>query len=296
QCPGWEEGEILKMTGIEIRNWIAPGEDIISLSEKAVKTVLARNHLSLNDLSLIIVTSGTPGTITPSLATRIQHTLIPEGKHALFCPAFDINAACSGYLYALQSAWDFLNTRPDGIILVVTAEVLSPLVDLTDKSTSPIFGDAATATIVTGSESPLKGKARVYRPVTAAAGEDGTILTVPADTSRTIFMNGPKVYLEAVHSMITLLAKVCTENGIQVEDLDLIVPHQANQRIINAVKQRLKLPEGRVYSQIRNRGNTSSCTIPLCLESIMKESTTGLLGLTAFGGGFTSAGGLVEII
>jgi 2-oxoisovalerate dehydrogenase E1 component len=284
------------MTGIESRNWIAEGEDIISLSEKAVKTVLSRNNLKLEDLSLILVTSGTPGTITPSLATRIQHTLIPEGKHGLFCPAFDINAACSGYLYALQSAWDFLNTRPDGIILVVTAEVLSPLVDRSDKSTSPIFGDAATATIVTGSQSPLQGKARVFRPVTSAAGEAGTILTVPADSNQTIFMNGPKVYLEAVHSMITLLENACDEGGFALDELDLIVPHQANQRIINAVKQRLKLPEEQVYSQIKNRGNTSSCTIPLCLESILQGSTKGLLGLTAFGGGFTSAGGLVEIV
>ncbi|MBF9015782.1 MULTISPECIES: thiamine pyrophosphate-dependent enzyme [unclassified Oceanispirochaeta] len=296
-CPGWEEGEILKMTGIESRNWIAEGEDIISLSEKAAKTVLERNNLGLDDLSLIIVSSGTPGQLTPSLAARIQHTLRPEGKRGIYCPAFDINAACSGYLYALQSAWDFLNSRPDGVILVITAEVLSPLVDPADKSTSPIFGDAATASIITGSESPLKGKARVYRPVTAAAGEPGKILTVPADPAQKIFMHGPKVYLEAVHNMIALLNDACVQDDIKVEDLDLIVPHQANQRIINAVKQRLKLPDDQVYSQIRHRGNTSSCTIPLCLESLFKESRGGqTFGLTAFGGGFTSAGALVEIL
>lgn len=297
KCPGWEEGEILKMTGIESRNWIGEGEDIISLSEKAVKTVLERNKLSLHDLSLILVSSGTPGQLTPSLAARIQSTLIPKGKRAIFCPAFDINAACSGYLYALQSAYDFLNSRPDGIILLVTAEVLSPLVDLSDKSTSPIFGDAATATIITGSENPLKGKARVYRPVTAAAGEPGDILTVPADPAQKIFMHGPKVYLEAVHNMITLLNDACIQDGMKVENLDLIVPHQANQRIINAVQKRLKLPDDQVYSQIRYRGNTSSCTIPLCLESLFEESRGGqVLGLTAFGGGFTSAGSLVEIL
>jgi len=296
-CPGWEEGEIFKMTGIESRNWISKGEDIISLSEKAVKGVLERNHLGLDDLSLILVTSGTPGQITPSLATRIQYTLMPEGKRGIHCPAFDINAACSGYLYALQSAWDFLNSRPDGIILLVTAEVLSPLVDMKDKSTAPIFGDAATATLITGPESKLKGKARVFRPVTAAAGEPGTILTVPGDPSETIYMHGPKVYLEAVQSMISLLEDACGESGLSLDDVDLIVPHQANQRIINAVRQRLKLPEEKVYSQIKDRGNTSSCTIPLCLESLFKEPGKGrVMGLTAFGGGFTSAGGLIEIV
>jgi len=296
-CPGWEEGEIFKMTGIESRNWISEGEDIISLSEKAVKSVLNRNKLGLEDLSLILVTSGTPGQLTPSLATRIQYTLMPDGKRGIHCPAFDINAACSGYLYALQSAWDFLNSRPDGVILVVTAEVLSPLVDMKDKSTAPIFGDAATATLITGPENKLQGKARVFRPVTAASGEPGTILTVPGDPSETIFMHGPKVYLEAVQSMIALLDDACRESGVSLADLDLIVPHQANQRILNAVRQRLKLSEEKVYSQIINRGNTSSCTIPLCLESLFKESGAGrILGLTAFGGGFTSAGGLIEII
>ncbi|MDC7234853.1 MAG: thiamine pyrophosphate-dependent enzyme [Spirochaetales bacterium] len=296
-CPGWEEGEIFKMTGIESRNWIGEGEDIISLSEKAVKTVLDRNQLDLDDLSLILVTSGTPGQLTPSLAARIQYTLMPEGKRSNHCPAFDINAACSGYLYGLQNAWDFLNSRPEGTVLLVTAEVLSPLVDKADKSTSPIFGDAATATLITGSVNPLKGKARVYRPVTAAAGEPGTILTVPADPAQTIYMHGPKVYLEAVQSMISLLGDACEQDGIKLKDLDLIIPHQANQRIINAVKQRLKLPEEQVYSQIRYRGNTSSCTIPLCLESLFKESRGGqTFGLTAFGGGFTSAGGLVEVL
>jgi len=296
-CPGWEEGEIFKMTGIEKRHWVAEGEDIISLSSKAARTVLDRNGLTLKDLSLILVTSGTPGQITPSLAARVQYTLMPEGKREISCPAFDINAACSGYLYGLQTAWDFLNTRPDGLILLITAEVLSPLVDLSDKSTSPIFGDAATATLLAGSEHPMKGKARIFRPVAAAAGEPGNILTVPADPAQKVFMHGPKVYLEAVQSMITLLQEACSQDEKNLDDLSLIVPHQANQRIINAVRQRLKLPEEKVYSQIRYRGNTSSCTIPFCLETLLAESRSGeLLGMTAFGGGFTSAGGLLEVL
>ncbi|MDC7242128.1 MAG: thiamine pyrophosphate-dependent enzyme, partial [Spirochaetales bacterium] len=217
-CPGWEEGEIFKMTGIETRNWVAEGEDIMTLSESAVKTVLDRNGLTLDDLSLILVTTGTPGIQTPSLAARIQYTLMPEGKRSIHCPAFDINAACSGYLYGLQSAYDFLTGQPEGLVLLVTAEVLSPLVDLTDKSTSPIFGDAATATLITGSASSLKGKAKVHRPVTGAAGEPGTILTVPADPAQKIFMHGPKVYLEAVQDMITLLGDACAQDGIKVEE------------------------------------------------------------------------------
>ncbi len=300
-CPGWEEGEILKMTGIERRNWIGEGEDILTLSSKAARTVLERNGLTLEDLSLLLVTTGTPGQITPSLAARVQYTLMPEGKRSIQCPAFDINAACTGFIYGLQSAYDFLGSRKDGLVMLITAEVLSPLVDPADKSTSPIFGDAATATLIAGSEYELKsgmtGKAVYNRPVTAAAGEPGEILTVPADPDRAIYMHGPKVYLEAVQSMISLLGNACEEGGVDVKDLDLIVPHQANQRIITAVQKRLKLDEGHVYSQIRSMGNTSSCTIPFCLETLFDEKRSGqTLGLTAFGGGFTSGGALVEIL
>ncbi len=298
-CPGWEEGEILKMTGIESRRWINEKEDVLSLAEKASRRVLERSGLGLKDLGLILVSSGTPGQITPSLATRLQYRLMPEGKRDSYCPAFDISAACSGYLYGLQSAWDFLNTKPDALVLLVNAEVLSPLVDKKDKSTAPIFGDAAAATLISGCAHPLgiKGKARVYRPVSAAAGEPGELLTVPSDPAKSIYMHGPKVYLEAIQSMIDRLSEACTQEGQKLEDLDLIVPHQANQRIIKAVRQRLKLPEEQVYSQIRHRGNTSSCTIPLCLENLLTEDRRGqLLGLTAFGGGFTSAGGLLELV
>ena len=110
------------------------------------------------------------------------------------CPAFDINAACSGYLYGLQSAWDFLNTKPDGLVLLVTAEVLSPLVDPADKSTSPIFGDGATASLVAGVNNHMitKAKARIFRPVTAAAGEPGDILTVPAIRLNIFSCTGPR--------------------------------------------------------------------------------------------------------
>ena len=300
-CPGWEEGGIVKMTGIERRNWVGEGEDILSLASDAAKKVLEKNGLGLEDLSLLLVTTGTPGQITPSLATRVQYTLMPEGKRSIQCPAFDINAACSGFIYGLQSAYDFLGSRPDGLVMLITAEVLSSLVDPADKSTSPIFGDAATATLIAGPgyelKNGMKGKALINRPVTAAAGEPGEILTVPADPAQSVFMHGPKVYLEAVQSMITLLGQACEEADVEVKELDLIVPHQANQRIIKAVQQRLKLDEGHVYSQIRYRGNTSSCTIPLCLETLFEEERSGqTLGLTAFGGGFTSAGGLVEIL
>ena len=298
-CPGWKEGEILKMTGIEKRNWVAEGEDVLTLANSAARKVLDKNGLTLEDLSLIIVSSGTPAMMTPSLAARLQYSLFSEGKRQPSCPAFDINAACSGYLYGLQSSWDFLNTKPDGLVMLVTAEVLSPLVDMSDKSTSPIFGDGATATLLAGADHKLasRGKARVFRPVTSATGESGDILTVPSDPAQRVFMHGPKVYLEAVQSMISLLTNAMDQDGYKLEDVSLIVPHQANQRIINAVRQRLKIKEEQIYSEIRNRGNTSSCTIPLCLETLVNEKKTGdILGMTAFGGGFTSAGGLLEIL
>jgi 2-oxoisovalerate dehydrogenase E1 component len=143
-------------------------------------------------------------------------------------------------------------------------------------------------------------RALVDRPVLAAKAENGDSLSVPLPgPDAWIHMNGPKVFQEAVSHMTLLLEKACSQAGIKVHDLDLVVPHQANQRIINAVRQKARLTEEQVYSNIRNFGNTSSCTIPLALERILngrsKTSEPQLVGLTAFGGGFTFAGAILKL-
>jgi 2-oxoisovalerate dehydrogenase E1 component len=229
------------------------------------------------------------------MAALIQYAVATRDNPEYEAPAYDINAACSGYLYGLQIAYDYLNQDPARPVLLLTTEALSPKLDTSDPSTAPIFGDAATATLVTAGSSLDGALAKVYRPVISAKGEDGATLSVPTQPAETIAMDGPKVYLEAVRSMIAMLTQACNVAGTTVDGLDLIVPHQANQRIINAIRQRAKQPREKLYSNIAHNGNTSSSTIPLCLEEILANRASGdKLGMAAFGGGYTYAGGVIE--
>lgn len=299
-CPEWTPEDILKRTGIGTRPWVADGETAVSLATRAAQTLFKRNGIAFGDIDLILCTTGTPSQITPSTATLIQYELA-QGHTDHTPAAYDLSAACSGYLYALQVAYDYLSNRPKDRVLLITTEVLSPMINTADPGTAPIFADAATATLLTGAAgAPDVGQRfRVRRPVLAALGESGETLRVPTvSPGACITMDGPTVFVEAVKDMILMLERACAESGISPNELDLIVPHQANQRIINAVRQRVKAPKEKMYSNIEHSGNTSSSTIPLCLEEILtqpyKQGTT--IGLAAFGGGFTFAGGILEVI
>ncbi|HUX14600.1 MAG TPA: beta-ketoacyl-ACP synthase 3, partial [Spirochaetia bacterium] len=294
--PEWDAADILKRTGIASRPWLADGESALSIAVEAAGKLLADRNMTIRDVDLLICSTETPMQNTPSMAALIQHGLA-KGDDAALCAAYDINAACSGFIYALQIAYDYLQSSPGHRVLVVTTEALSPRLDLTDFGTAPIFGDASTATLIAGGEAAIPGGLRVYRPVIAAHGEDGSILRVPSDPANKIYMDGPKVFLEAIKDMMLMLGQACDTAGIAAQDLDLIVPHQANQRIINAIRQRMKFPREKMYSNIANNGNTSSSTIPLCLEEILSAPETArLLGIAAFGGGFTFGGGVLERI
>ena len=292
-CPTWTPEDIVKRTGIESRQWVDENESALSMAVEATRELLGGAGLTIDDVDLLICATGTPLYTTPSMAALIQFEL--SGGRDSDTAAYDISAACSGYLYGLQISFDYLQSKPDHRIVLVTTEELSPKLDTSDPDTAPIFGDAATATLVVGAASEADAVARVYRPEIAAQGESGEALKVPIGADDRIGMDGIKVYQLAVKSMITMLKKACATSHIAFDKLDLIVPHQANQRIINAVRQRLKLPSEQVFSNIRHLGNTSSSTIPLCLAELLSEQETGrLIGLTAFGGGFTYAGGVIE--
>lgn len=206
--------------------------------------------------------------------------------------AFDINAACSGYLYALQAGYDYLQSRPTGRVMVVTTEVLSPLLDPADFGTAILFGDAASATVLYGESYFDKARARLHRPELSAKGDVGGALSVPLLHDGFIQMEGRKVFSEAVRTMIASLNRACQQNDLNIDQLDLIVPHQANQRILDAIQNRI---QPRVYSNIRHHGNTSSSSIPLCLSDILPQSkTSSRFGLCAFGGGFTFGASILE--
>ena len=289
---GYDPSDVLRRTGIEQRRWIGPGEDAISLAVAACRQVLDQESLILDDLDMIVCSTTSPLSVTPSMACRVMNGLAGS-KGELMIQAFDINAACSGYLYALQAAYDYLQSTPHGRVLVVTTEVLSPLLDREDFDTAILFGDAASATILYGESHYEAARARLHRPDLSAKGDVGGALSVPLRHGGFIQMQGRKVFTEAVRSMITSLSHACQRRSLTIDQLDLIVPHQANQRIIDAIQRRIST---QVYSNIRHHGNTSSTSIPLCLTEVIPAARPGdLLGLCAFGGGFTFGAGIVEM-
>ncbi len=283
---------IAERTGITSRIVASASQDAVSMAVEAAGLALKEAGLQAASLSLIICSTSTPVTVVPSTACLVLERLAPEAN----VPAYDLLAACSGYLYALSTAWDFLQSRPGCHVLVLTTEVMRRITNPDDPETAPIFGDAATATVVTSSSGPGTGLARLHRPVIDGRGEDGTTLLVPLPGSgQGVRMDGRRVFAEAVRRMNGVLADACLQAGLSVGDLDLIVPHQANGRIIEAMRTRLKLPTERVWNEIAAQGNTSSSTIPLALDTVLRQpGPAARIGLCAFGGGFTWAGAILE--
>lgn len=283
--------DIVRRTGIERRRWVVGSEDAISMAAKACRLVMEKENLILDDIDLLICSTTSPSSVTPSMACRVLNQLA-VGKGEAMVQAFDINAACSGYLYALQAAYDYLQSSPQSRVLVVTTEVLSPLLDPSDFDTAILFGDAASATVLYGEADFERAQARLHRPELSAKSDVGGALSVPLLHDGFIQMQGKKVFAEAVRSMVASLNRACQLRGLQVDQLDLIVPHQANQRILDAIQTRIR---PRVYSNIRDHGNTSSTSIPLCLSELLPTARAGdRFGLCAFGGGFTFGASILE--
>lgn len=297
--PGRTPADIFQRTGIETRRWLAPGESALTLATAAVRQALLSSGLAPSDLSAIWVSTSTPISLSPSMACLLHHQLglygpVPD------LPASDLLAACTGYLYALQAAFDFCQARPAANVLVVTAEAMSEYIDPNDFDTAIVFGDASTATLVHGPESPAFGRGRIllHRPELSARGEDGGILNHGRREHPAVTMDGRKVFPMAVRQLIELLKQACATDGVAVENLDYIIPHQANGRILDAVDTRLKLPKGRLVNRVRHSGNTSSSTIPLVLADLLAapKAPRGRAGLCAFGGGFTFGAALIEFV
>ncbi len=291
----WDSEAIRKRTGIENRYWIDGDESVLTLAVKATKDLLEKEQLQISDIGAIICSTGTPLAMTPSLACKVLHALSPE-KGEVLMQAHDVNAACSGYMYAMQSAYDFLTNAPDKKVIVITAETLSPMVNHDDQKTMALFGDAATASLVSCEQRPGNIGAKLNRPFLSATGVDDKVLYVPnMGSGEYIEMEGLTVFKLAVRKMIDMLDNACSERGITVEELQKIVPHQANERIIEAIRKTIKCPPEKMFNHIRKYGNTSSNTIPIALAELMpKTAPDALIGLTAFGGGFTFGAAVIE--
>ena len=283
--------DIVRLTGIESRPWIAPGESVLSLAVDAARRLLEERKLEIGEIDLVIAATVTPDIITPSLACRVADALAPSGQARL--AAYDINAACSGYLYALTQARDVVAANPHARVLVVTSEVLSPLLDRNDFNTTVLFGDAATASLVTSAETDPAPLFTYARPTISGAPESGELLSVPRLGQGHITMNGREVFTGAIREMSDVMMSACAAEGLTLDDIDLMVPHQANQRIIDAISSRSGRP---AHSIIKNLGNVSSSTIPLALMDALPSRKPGeRLGLVAFGGGFTYAAAIATV-
>lgn len=284
---------IFERTGIESRLVADPDQDAVTMAMEAANAALKEAGVEARDLSLVICSTSTPVMISPSTACQVLHSLAPGSD----IPAYDLQAACSGYLYALANAWDFVQQRPTATVLVLTTETMRRIVDIDDPGTSTIFADAATATIISSGLTRGPALASLQRPVLGARGENGKTLRVPfPGTGAHVHMDGGRIFVEAIRSMAEMLSQACSQSGISLHDLDLVVPHQANGRIIEALRTRLSLAESQVWNEIRFQGNTSSSSIPLALDTVLRHDvSTQRIGLCAFGAGYTFGGAILEL-
>lgn len=285
---------ITTRTGIKQRHKAAENEYTSQFGTQAAKKALEKANLKPEDIDLIVCATTTPDQIMPSTGALIQAQL-----GATNAAGMDIFAACSGFLYGISMVESMIRTEQIKHALVIGAEVLTKYVDYTDRSTCVIFGDGAGAAVlgpVGEGKGILATKIRSdgrYEEALYAPG-GGTKLGTTHDTinNRDHFfkMKGNELFKVAVRSMAEISQEMLTKAGLTVDDVDLVVPHQANQRITDAVASRLGVPEEKVFSNIAEHGNTSSASIPIALDECLdsgKIKPGSLVLLTAFGGGAT---------
>jgi 2-oxoisovalerate dehydrogenase E1 component len=292
--PQHTNSDIVNRTGIKERYWLNDNENIVDLAANVVTDSLNKENLVLSDVDQIICATCSPDRyLSPSMACLILEKLYHKyGEHDI--PAYDINAACSGYIYALQSARDYLQTRPDKRILIVTAEYMSKRINLDDFDTAFLFADAATSTIVSGHNYQAKISAVINEISLTATGENGNTLNIPMTKGEYTRLKGKRLFNFAVKNMSTIMSKCCQQGNTALNNIDLVIPHQANQRISNAVEKRLKINPGTLHSNIAHYGNTSSCTIPIALaETLSNQKKNSKIALCAFGSGFTAAAAIL---
>jgi 2-oxoisovalerate dehydrogenase E1 component len=284
---------LLERTGIQSQLVADATQDVVSMGVDASSQALHEAGILATDLALVICSTSTARQIVPSTACEVVAALAPGAV----IPAYDLSAACSGYLYALANAWDFLQQRPDAHVLVITSETMRRVIQLDDPAASPVFGDAASATILTGQCDGRPRLARLHRPVLGALGDHGITMRLPLPgTGSPMLMNPGKVFSESVRRMSAMLDQACAQSGLRVADLAMVVPHQANGRVIEALRLRLRLHEACVWNEVRHRGNTSSSAIPMALDTLLRSRIDGgFVGLCAFGAGLTFGGAVLEI-
>lgn len=287
---------IVTRSGIKNRHFIGENQNVVDMVEIASRRALEAAGMEASQLDGIIVGTTSGPRIFPSVANELQARLGITNN----CPTFDIQAACSGFIYALSTADQFMKTGFMKNILVIGAEVISRYIDWNDRSTCVLFGDGAGAAILTASETPGVLSTHIhsdgrYIDVLYAKNyfeEEGSHLPRPK-----IIMEGKEVFKFAVNTLNDIVEETLAKNNLSKEDIDWLVPHQANLRIIQATAKKLDLPMERVIVTVHEQGNTSAGSVPLALDEGIRDGRIKkgeLIMLEAFGGGFTWGSALIR--
>ena len=289
---------IASRTGIRERHVAAEGETTGDLGYYAAVRALEAAGVDAKELDLVIVGTTTPDLIFPSTACLIQHRIGADG-----CPAFDVNAACSGFIYALTVADKFIRSGAAKTALVIGSETLTRMVDWSDRTTCVLFGDGAGAVVLkadtetgilsTHMHADGGKKELLWNPVGVSVGfkpgEDNAGVRIN--------MSGNDVFKYAVKALDSVVEETLQANGLDRHAIDWLIPHQANLRIIEATAKRLDMPMERVIVTVDKHGNTSSGSVPLALDEAVRSGKVQrgqLVLLEAFGGGFTWGSALLR--
>ncbi len=278
---------IVERTGIRARHFADPGVTASDLALPASRHALEAANLSASDLDLIIVATSTPDMVFPSSACILQHKLGVAG-----CPAFDVQAVCTGFVYALAVADSMIQSGAASKALVVGAEVFSRILDFRDRTTCVLFGDGAGAVVLQACDSPGLLASELH-----ADGSHVGILCVPGHVSGgqvlgdpLLKMNGQAVFKLAVGALANVGQSVLSKAGVTAEQVDWLIPHQANLRIMQGTARKLKLTQDKLVVTVDQHGNTSAASIPLALDSLMRSGRAKpghTVLLDGVGGGFT---------
>lgn len=304
---------ILARTGISSRHLTA-GESTADMGEAAAHFALEAANITAGEIGAIIVTTLTPDHFTPSVACVIQGRI---GATKAFC--FDINAACTGFVYALDLASRYLLDPEIGPVLIISSEILSKIVDYSDRTTCILFGDAAAAVVVARPQEIAKNPENnanaavipgILSSYLRSEGENGGALVSVAlpvrhpflseenirpdpfghDTGHYLSMNGQEVFRFAVRALSDSVRIGAEKAGLSLSDIDWIIPHQANTRVMEAAVRRLQVDSDKVISRMSDIGNTSSASIPICLDELIRDGRLKpgqIVAIAGFGGGLT---------